>query len=338
VQNLFARYGLDATIHFFESIGIPFVEKKQGKLYPCSLQAQSVVDILEYEMQRSGAILELHRRADNIIAEGNSLAVITAGHEKSLFDSVILAAGSCAWPQLGASDQGYDLARALGHTLIKPFPSILPITIPLKILHRLEGIKWDCEVRARSRGKILGSSTGEVLFTRYGLSGPATLEVSRHVNEKILCHEDVEVLLDLFPEKSEGELFEFLSPLFSDSEKTAAFAFAGILKKRMSDIFLAIAGVDPESTCGSFDEKKIRSLASFFKNVILEPGDVRPFSEAVVVAGGIDTDEVNPATMESKQVKGLFLCGELLDIDGDSGGFNLQFAWSTGALAGMSQN
>jgi len=202
--------------------------KKQGKLYPCSLQAQSVVDILEYEMQRSGAILELHRRADRIILEGDRLAVITAGHEKSLFDSVILAAGSCAWPQLGASDQGYDLALALVHTLVKPFPSILPINIPLKILHRLEGIKWDCAVSARSNKKILGSSTGEVLFTRYGLSGPATLEISRHVNERILRHEKVEVLLDLFPEKIEEELFEFFRPLFCDSEKTLSFALSGI--------------------------------------------------------------------------------------------------------------
>jgi len=220
---------------------------------------------------------------------------------------------------------------------VKPFPSILPINIPLKILHRLEGIKWDCAVSARSNKKILGSSTGEVLFTRYGLSGPATLEISRHVNERILRHEKVEVLLDLFPEKIEEELFEFFRPLFCDSEKTVSFALSGILKKRMPDIFLSIAGVNPDLLCGSLDEKRIRSLASFFKEVILQTGEVRPFSEAVVAAGGIDTDEVNPATLESKRVKSLYLCGELLDIDGDSGGFNLQFAWSTGAVAGMSQ-
>lgn len=336
VQNIFGRFGLDETEAFFESIGLPLVDGKDGKLFPASLQASSVQKLLVYEAQRRGADIVLHRLIDAVIPEGAGITLVTAGHERATFDSVILAAGSCAYPQLGASNSGYELAASLGHTVREPFPAIVPLNAPMKALHRLEGIKWDCGLRAASGETTLAGSTGELLFTKYGISGPASLDISRAVNEEAVSGRQADIIIDFFPEKSMGDLSSLCSLLWNDPDKTASFSLTGILKEYMAEVILASSGIDPF--------KLVRDLASSEKDLILKalktfritPGKPRSFDEAVVAAGGVDTDEINPATMESRKVKGLHITGELLDIDGDSGGFNLQFAWSTGALAGMS--
>lgn len=338
VRNLFARFGLDETIEFFDSIGIPFVEKKQGKLYPCSLQAQSVADILEYEVGRGGGEISLHRRVDGIRKTGSGIELVTAGDERHVFDSVILAAGGCAYPQIGASTQGFELASSVGHSVVDPYPAILPITIPLRALHRLEGIKWDVSLSAVLDGKIVRRAEGEILFTRYGISGPVSLEISRAVNEPLLKGKYPVIEINLFPDKKESEVSEMFDLLFSDPQKEVAFAMEGVLKKRIPDIFIGIAGIDPHKRCGELSRQDIASVVQCCTSLQLEPGEVRPFSEAVTSAGGVPVNEVVPSTMESKKMSGVYLCGEVLDIDGDSGGFNLQFAWSSGAVAGMSQS
>jgi len=337
VRNIFSRFGLDETVDFFESIGLPLVEKAGGRLYPASLQASSVQRILEHEASSRGAEILLHRKAERLIPGKHGIRLITAGQESFDFDSVILAVGSCAYPQLGASRDVYDLARALGHTVREPLPSIVPLTIPLKILHRLEGIKWDCALSVRIDGKTVSSSQGELLFTSYGISGPVSLDASRAVNAGLAAGRAPEIIVDLFPEKTEEELASLVARLWSDSGKTAAFALAGILKERMPEVLLSIAGIDPQKSASTVTAKEAQAAVRAMKSLTLDPGDPRPFSEAVVAAGGIDTDGINPATMESRVVPGLFITGEVLDIVGESGGYNLQFAWSTGAVAGMAQ-
>lgn len=333
-RNVFGRFGVNETIQFFDSIGIPIIEKKNGKLFPRSLSAQLVSEILEYHAKAAGVTILENRRADKIVRKNGKLAVITAGYDESLYDAVILAAGSCAYPQLGASEQGYEIACALGHSLIKPFPSILPLNIPLKIIHRLEGIKWDCALSVLNSGKIIRSSVGEVLFTKYGLSGPAALEISRAVNERILAGDSPAVLVNFFPDLKKEQLAEMLDHLLGDPDKPGNLALSGILKKRIPDILLEIAGCDPFAPCSSYNSSARAKIISALSALRLEPGSIRPFSEAVTAAGGIPVSEIDQKTMESKLVKGFYLCGEILDIDGDSGGFNLQFAWSTGAIAG----
>ncbi|HEY1405964.1 MAG TPA: NAD(P)/FAD-dependent oxidoreductase [Spirochaetota bacterium] len=337
VRNLFSRFGLEQTIDFFELIGIPLVEKKQGKLYPQSLQAQSVVDILDYELRHSGGEILLHRRVDQIEPVSDGVKIITAGQERLHFDAVILAAGGCSYPQLGASHQGYELAEALGHTIIDPFPAILPINIALKALHRLEGIKCDVELSVMIKGAVTGSAVGEILFTRYGISGPVTLEISRLVNEPLLRGDKPEICINLFPDKKRDDVVSLFDILFASGDKGVAFALAGVLKKRVPEIFVSLAGVDPLKRCADLSVKEKNAIVDAFTSQRLSPGEIRSFSEAVISAGGVSVDEIVPATMESKKARRVYLCGELLDIDGDSGGFNLQFAWSSGAVAGMAQ-
>jgi len=338
VHNVFGRFGLEETTGFFSSIGLPLVEEKNGKLFPASLQSSTVVRILEYELSRKNVEVRTHRKIDRIGRSGKAFTLVTAGHEEESFDSVILAAGSCACPPAGGSRDGYDLAAQMKHAVHEPFPAILPITIPLKIVHRLQGIKWDCALSVVNKGSMTASSMGELLFTAYGISGPASLDISRAVNEALAGNGEPSILIDLFPDYGDHELEHLLDSLWSDGSKPVSFSLIGIMKTPMPDVILRIAGIDPDRKVGDLASKERKKLLHTLKNLALVPGKPRGFNEAVVAAGGVNVDEINPSTMESRIVPGLYITGELLDIDGDSGGYNLQFAWSTGAIAGMAQH
>ena len=338
VNNIFARFGFEETVEFFRSIGLPLVQEERGRMFPASLQSTAVVRLLEYELKHRGVEILLHRKIEKLERKHDGFRLVTAGREEHQFDSVILAAGSCACPPAGGSTDGYELARQMKHTVRDPFPAILPINLPLKIVHRLQGVKWDCLVRVLRDEKVIESSEGELLFTAYGISGPACLDVSRTVNELVTGNVTPVINIDLFPGYSEIELAALLEELWSDASKSVGFSLVGVLKTPMPDVLLQMAGIDPGRKAGDLSREERRTIVGFLKAVRLEPGKPRGFNEAVVAAGGVDVDEIDCTTMESRLVKNLYLTGELLDIDGDSGGYNLQFAWSTGAIAGMAQH
>lgn len=332
--EVFSRFGFDDTERFFRSIGIPFVEEGDGKLYPASLQASIVPAVFEYELKKRNVDIRVHRKIEKIVKDGDRFRLITAGMEEEVFDSVILACGSQAFPASGASRSGYELAESMGHRVYEPFPAILPINIPLKILHTLQGIKWDCCVKIISDGVCIAESCDELLFTAYGISGPAALKVSRTVNEHLLAGKSPIISIDFFPGFDGDGIDTLLDTVLADDSRKLSFALMGILKDRMPEVVLSASGIDHQRRCGSLTADERVKIASLLKDFRIAPGKPRGFDEAVVAAGGVDVREIDPATMESKIVKNLFITGELLDIDGDSGGFNLQFAWSTGAIAG----
>jgi predicted Rossmann fold flavoprotein len=183
-------------------------------------------------------------------------------------------------------------------------------------------------------GRLADRATGELLFTKYGISGPAALEISRMVNESIGSGEIPEIAIDFFPETDPGALDALLSELWSDGERPVSLSLRGLLRDRLCDTLLRIAGVDPASAVRGVSANQRKAVIGVLKNLRLLPGEVRSFNDAVVAAGGVDVGDVQPSTLESRRVRNLYISGELLDIDGDSGGYNLQFAWSTGALAG----
>jgi predicted Rossmann fold flavoprotein len=337
VNVIFNRFGLAETEKFFSSIGIPFVEEDEGKLFPASLQASIVPKVFEYELVKRSVDIRLHRKIEKIEPENNKFRLITAGLEEEIFDSVILSCGSIAFPGAGASRSGYDLAKSMGHKVYEPFPAILPINIPLKPLHTLQGIKWNCSVSVIHDGVCTSSSNDELLFTSYGISGPAALKVSRDVNRHVLSGMIPEISIDFFPSSDRAELSNLLENIFADKKRKLSFALLGILKERMPEVILSHIGIDHEKRTGSLTEEEKELILSSLKDFRITPGKPRSFDEAVVAAGGVDVNEIDQDRMESKLIKNLFITGELLDIDGDSGGFNLQFAWSTGAIAGMSQ-
>ncbi len=336
IMNVFSKFGLNDTIKYFESIGLPVVEENDGRLFPESGQASSVVDLLIYELKLKGVDLRLNRMVEKIKTINNKFKITTAGKEEHVFDSAILSLGSCAHPQLGASYAGYELAASLGHNILDPFPAIVPLSIPQRSIHALQGIKHNCKASVIIKGKTAIESTGELLFTNYGISGPVALNISRIVNQNIINNNPV-ILIDFFPDTDELTLKNKLKQLWIDGNKSLSFSLTGILKKRIPDMIFKASGIDPEKPVKVLTVNEKTKIIRTFKSFEIIPGKPRSFKEAVIASGGVLVNEINPATMESKIIKNLFITGELLDIDGDSGGYNLQFAWSTGALAGMAQ-
>lgn len=335
-ENVFSHFGVEETENFFRSIGIPFIEENDGKLFPASLQAASVSKLFLYEIQRRGIQLYLEHNIQSVRRADGGFIVKTAASEERL-DALILSAGSCASPDLGGGNSGYALAKSLGHRIIEPQPVILPINIPLKILHRLQGIKQDVAITVRTSKAIIASSRGELLFTAYGISGPAALAVSRAVNTALHNNKQPVIEIDLFPHINYDELENYFNSVWTDENKKFAFSLLGILKERLGEVLSIMADIDPNARLLSVDKKTRQHFMRLVKTLRLVPGKSRGFKEAVAASGGVATDEINSTTMESKIVKNLFITGELLDIDGDSGGYNLQFAWSSGALAGLAQ-
>ena len=336
-EKVLSEFSPQDTSDFFSSIGIPFIEERGGRVFPMSLEASSVAYLLELEAVSNGVEIHLSRKIESLQKKENLFIVRTAGKESFTFDSVILSCGSIAFKTLGGTDSGYTLASRAGHTVIEPFPAILPVNIPLKSIHRLQGIKWNCGLKVKLGKKTVSSSSGEVLFTAYGLSGPASLDISRDVNLAVISRKKPLIELDFFPDTSYNELRTLISKLAFKDNRSIKTSLSGLIKNRIPEFAALRAGLNHNSPSMALTETDIDSLTFSFKNQVLEPGKPRPMSEAVVAAGGISSDEINPFTMESKILKGLYITGELIDIDGDSGGYNLQFAWSTGAIAGRSQ-
>lgn len=325
------HFGKDSVEKFFLKFGVPFTGGRNGKLYPRSFQSSAVAESLLFGLKRLGGNLNLNVKAESVVKVKDKFEIKLAGGRKEVFDKVIISAGGVSFPALGGTDSGYAICSALGHKIIDPFASIVPLNIPFKKVHRLEGIKWNCMVRLFSREEELKRSEGEVHFARYGFSGPAVLDVSRYANDPGI--KEKKIVLDLFPEILEKDLAKLILTLFSVKGKSASFALEGVMKKRMPSVFLEAAGFNPDADCGSLRGKSAE-IARYLKNANFVPGESRGFADSVAAAGGVCTDEVNPFTMESKKCRGVHITGELLNVDGDTGGFNLHFAWASGALAG----
>lgn len=338
VNNIFGKFGQEETIALFNSLGLPLVEKQDGKLFPASLQSSTVVNIFEYELKRRGVNRHLQSKITGIRDRAGRFMVTTSHGKEIEFDSVILSCGSCAYPSVGGSKAGYELARSIGHKVYDPFPVIQPLNIKDKPLHRLQGIKWDCGLSVIKDGKTMDSSQGELLFTAYGISGPATLSISRSVNEIIRSGNEVLVELDLFPDLGKDELSGLLDSVWADESKKLSFSLYGILKEKVPEVILEMSGVNPDMRVSEVSGNLKERILSSLKGTKLRPGKLRSFEDAVAASGGVSVDEIDPGTMESRLNSGIYITGELLDIDGESGGFNLQFAWSTGAIAGMAQS
>ncbi|MGQ9842450.1 MAG: aminoacetone oxidase family FAD-binding enzyme [Spirochaetota bacterium] len=333
VQNVLDNFSLTQTLNFFKSIGIITTVLDNGKVYPSSLQAFSVVWCLQHELSHHNVFIHCNRKIEHITPVHNGFIITTAGKEEHFFNKIILALGSCAYGPLGASRNGYDIARMLGHTIIEPFPAILPINILNKQLHTLQGIRWDCTLTVVVNNTVAKQITDEVLFTSYGISGPAALAISRTVNKAIINKNNVIIHCNIFPGYEYNPLREIFVQLLSHNHKTLECALYGFIHSKMPRVFLSMAQI-PYHLPAQELLQDVDIVIHAFTNATLYPGNPRSFTEAVVSAGGIDVNEVNPSTMESRLHKGLFITGELLDVDGDSGGYNLQFAWSTGAIAG----
>lgn len=324
---------------FFNSIGLPLTTLEDGKMYPMSLQASSVIDIIRLAIEERDIPVYLNRKVKDIKLENTEFNIFTAdGEENFQCSKLVLATGGKAAPKTGSDGVGYSIAKAFGHKIINPTPALVQLKLKYKNLRALAGVKFNgyCDILVND--KVIRREFGEILFTDYGISGPPVLQLSRIAAEALQQEKRVNIRIDMMPQYKMDELVDFLENHWGMfSYRTVFNSFIGVINKKIIPIILKEAEIkDIHESCLELGWKDKRNIYNLLKNWNFQVVDTNSFSNAQVTAGGIDTKYVEPKTMESKIIDNLYFCGELLDVDGDCGGFNLQWAWSSGYIAGKS--
>lgn len=329
IKGAMNKFWVDDARKFFFELGMLTKVETNGKAYPYSLQASAVLDVLRLEVERLGIEVLSDFEISMVIKKGNKFFLKAYNGKTAEADRVILATGGKASPALGSNGSGYLIAKGLGHTVTKTFPALVQVKTETEYVKALKGIKIDANVLYK-KDKIKAKSTGEVLFCDYGLSGPAIFNISRLCAE----YETGEIILDLLPEIEYNHLLQLLKKRRL-SERTLENFFVGMINKKIGMTVMKYAGILPYSRrADSISDKEINSLCNALKGFCIKVVGTTSWNNAQVTAGGISTDEVDEKTLKSKLCDGLYIVGEILDIDGDCGGYNLQWAWSSGYIAG----
>jgi predicted Rossmann fold flavoprotein len=333
IEEVLEGYDFDVVEKFFTSIGLELIEGKEGKMFPMSLQASSVVELLEYEAKRVGVQIVCDCTVTSIERKNNTFTVETSQGTKTC-EKLLLASGSPAAPQLGGSNSGYAFATKMGHTLIPRHPSLVQLCSEEDWVKSCAGVKVAGVAQLYANGEYITEKKGDLLFTNYGISGLAILDLSREVSTRLAGYDYCELNLDLMPELSKEKLTNLLLKRIKEgSDKTLTLWLQGVMNKKLIPVILE------QSKCKAkiekdLNRKEVGKLVYSIKNLKLSINETKGFKGAEVATGGIDTTEVNPQTIESKLVPNLFFAGEILDVDGDRGGFNFHFAWVSGLRAG----
>lgn len=329
------RFGVEDTLAFFGDLGL-MTKSKNGYVYPNSEQAAAVLDLLNLELERRHIRVLLNCEIEQPLQKvrGRFLARTSQGNISS--DALILAAGSQAAPVTGSDGSGYQLARNFGHRIFPPLPALVQLRCSGKTFKQLAGVRCEARVALYGKEKLLAADTGEVQLTDYGISGIPTFQVSRFASRSLAEGKDVRAVLDFMPAMSRADVKLFLkhrAELLPDM-KCGDF-LTGIFHKKLALVLVKLAGIPAEQSAGKVADTSWEQLLNRIKSFEATVTATNSFDQAQVCCGGADTREVVPETLESRLVPGLYLAGELLDVDGCCGGYNLQWAWSTGYLAGM---
>ena len=324
-------FSVDATLAWFRKLGLYTVAEESGRVYPYSDQANSVVDVLRFALEKPNICQRTGFEVRKIRREGAGFAV-TDGVESVFCDRLIVACGGLAGTKLGGSMAGYKLLAQLGHRCTRLRPTLVQLKSDWNGLVALKGVRTNCRVRILRDGELFAQSTGELQFTDYGLSGPVIFEVSRDVcyGAGSWCAD-----LDFLPDMDEAALKTELCRR-RETQLPADELLTGILHNRLGRVLAKAAGIRDKKFISELTAEELDAVCAAVKGFIVELTEPMGMDCAQVTAGGVLTADFDPNTMESKLVSGLYACGEVLDIDGDCGGYNLQWAWSSGRLAGLS--
>ena len=329
-QNALSKFPPEETIQWFRSLGLFTVTEASGRVYPYSDQANSVVDVLRFALDKPNILLKtgfdvsrVKRVNDGFSVENNETSV--------LCDKLIVACGGLAGTKLGGTMTGYKLLRSLGHSVTKLRPTLVQLKSSWRGVAALKGVRAVCHAEIFFNGVVKAQSTGELQFTDYGLSGPVIFEISRDVGYE---KGNWTCALDFLPEYTMDNLRNELIKRKNSALLTEEL-LTGILHNRLGRVLVQATGISLNTKISQLDANDISAVCTAVKNFDVSITEPMGMDCAQVTAGGVCTCEFNPETMESILVPGLFVCGEVLDIDGDCGGYNLQWAWSSGRLAGF---
>ena len=333
VSKAFQAFSPTKTFTFFEELGIAPKVEDQGKAYPLSEQASSIVDVLVYELNRLGVKVITEAYVKEIKKSNNLFTVILDNGNTYTADKVILSAGGKAMPSSGSDGSGYQLAKTLGHHTTHIFPALVKLKLDSPYLKQLDGVKFPGRVELIHRNLVLQVEQGDILFTKSGISGPTILQLSRKANAFLAQKEEVWVKVILVNLLTRKDVEKRLSLSLN---KPIDFSLVGLIHKKIIPSILKEAGIhNPSMLVSSVPNKEKNKLVNLLFDWRFLVKESHGFEDAQVTAGGIQISEIDRETMESKLVKGLYFTGEIIDIDGLCGGYNLQWAWSSAYLAGM---
>ena len=334
--SAFSDFGTADTMEFFEKRGVPLKTERGNRVFPVSDKASDIVDALVNTVNKSGVKI-LTAEAEEILTENFSVTGVRTRDSGILeADSVILATGGMSYPVTGSTGDGYKMAGRLGHTVTPLKASLVPLNVKQGFCSRLSGLSLKnvtLTVYESGRKKPVFSELGEMLFTHFGISGPLVLSASAHMR-KMESAEYV-AYIDLKPALDEQKLDSRILRDFEE-EKNRDFANSldKLLPKSIIPVIISLSGIAPDTKVNQISREQRARLCGVLKALRLDITGFRPIEEAIITGGGISVKEINPSTMESKLVSGLFFAGEIIDADAYTGGFNLQIAFSTGHLAG----
>ena len=318
---------------WFEAHGCALKTERGNRVFPQSDKSASVIDALRAELRRLGVRVLQERALDIVTQDGAVCGIETdGGFHKT--ERVILATGGCSYPQTGSTGDGYQMLEKLGHTIVPPVGSLVPLVEKGYDCKQMQGLALkNVTLRlVNQKGKTVFEEFGELLFTHFGLSGPVVLSASAHMNEK----DSYTVLLDLKPALDEQKLdLRLLRDFEKFQNRDFENALVELLPKSMIPVIVRRSGIPAEEKVHSITREQRRALLELMKHFPVEIACKAPVEDAIVTSGGVKVSEIEPGTMQSKRVHGLYAAGELLDVDAYTGGFNLQIAWATGRAAGL---
>jgi len=338
-------FNSDNVCDFFKSYGLEIKVERGNRVFPASDKSSDVISTLAKALKKTGAEVRLNSRVADIVCKENNNDkyekkidyIILDSKEKLYFDKIIVATGGVSYQSTGSDGWGIGQAEKLGLKTVDLLPGLVPFNIKEEFVKDLQGLSLkNVSLEIKSKNKSVYKDFGEMLFTHFGISGPLVISASSVVN-RLKSKEDLKIFIDLKPALSTEELDKRILRDFDEfKNKSFKNSLEKLLPKKLIPVIINLSGIDPDKKVNEVSKKERNSLTSLLKNFEMTFSGLRGFNEAIITCGGISVNEINPATMESKKVENLFFCGEMIDVDAFTGGYNLQIAWSTGRLAGLS--
>ncbi len=335
VYSPLSQFDVEMTLNFFERLGITPTIEEGGKVFPLSFQASSILDVLRFEMEDVGVNVVCDAFVSNIIKNNGKFIVTLENNKTFIGDKIIICTGGKAAPYTGSDGNGYTLSKNFGHTIVDTFPGLVQLKLKKDFLKQIDGVKIIGTAGLYSKERLIREDTGDILFTDYGISGPPILQISRKALELLNKGKKPVLKVSIIDTKTKEELVEYLKIRFMYKPKrTVEKSLIGFVNKRLIPVILKETNINRKKQVAQLSNEEIENLATLLIDWKFEIIGSKSYESAQVTAGGVSTKEIDNTTMESKLVKGLYFAGEVIDIDGDCGGFNLQWAWSSAYIAG----
>ena len=334
LYSALGNFNAQDTMNFFESLGVPLKTERGNRVFPISDKASDIVDALFSYVKKQGVKIVFHTVND--VLEHQNGFLIKTDDKQFTVDRVIITTGGASYPATGSTGDGYRFAKNFSHSIVSPRPSLVPLVEKGDTCQKLMGLSLkNVRLTALENNKKIFEDFGEMLFTHFGVSGPLVLSASAHMRH--FGSKDYKILIDLKPALDDKTLDKRLLNDF-EKYKNSDFinALGELLPRKLIPVIIELAGINPHTKVHSITKAQRASLSKLIKAFPVEISGARPISEAIVTTGGVNVKEINPKTMQSKKKTGLYFAGEVIDVDAYTGGFNLQIAWSTGRLAGIS--